>query len=160
MESLYGMDLIDNLSRVSDTDFIDNYLNLEEKLEGNFLSKEVSDIMAQISGRNLEIDETIPSDLYAVKDIIISYIRDMVCKRTQEIYDLYEIRFIDSGKEYSVGVTGCPKGEKQFIIVKTGTHPKLHPEDVILVSEGIICSGKLQIPVEIIEVKDYFYSNV
>ena len=159
MESLYGIDLIDNLFRINDLEFITNYLDLEEKLGGNFLNQEVSDIMTQLSGRNIEIDDTISPELYSIKDIIISYIRDMVCKKTQEIYDLYEVRFNDNNKEYTVGVTGSPSIEKRFTIIKIGSHPILKIGDVIVADEGIIiCSDGSKIPIEIVEIKDYFSS--
>jgi hypothetical protein len=159
MESLYGMDLIDNLFRINDLEFITNYLNLEEKLDGNFLNQEVSDIMTQLSGRNLELDDSISPELYSVKDIIISYIRDMVCQKTQEIYDLYEVRFNDNDTEYTVGVTGSPSVEKLFTIIKIGSHPRLKIGDVIVAEESLIrCSDDSKIPIDIIEIKDYFSS--
>ena len=156
MDSLYGIDLIDNLFLLNDTDFTNNYLDLEEKLGGIFLNLEVSNIMKQLSGRNLETDDSFSHDLYDVKDIIISYVRVMVCKKTQEIYDLYEVRFKYSDKEYTVGVTGSPSAEKRFTIIKSDIHPVIKVGDIILGDEGVICSGDLKIPVEIIEIKDYY----
>lgn len=151
-----GIVLIDSLARTNDLDFINKYLQSEEDLGGNFLSPEISQMMRQISGRNLEIDETVDPELNSVKDIVMMYIREAVCKKVQEIYDLYEITFIDGDSKYTTAVTGSPSGEKCFTILKTDSHPKLKIGDVILANEGVIKrSDKIKVRAEIIEIKDY-----
>lgn len=156
MESMDGIVLIDNLVRTNDLDFINKYLQTEQDLGGDFLSPKISEMMRQISGRNLEIDETLNTQLNSVKDIIMIYIREAVYKRVQEIYDLYEITFIHGDSKYTVAVSGCPSSKKHFKILKTDSHPTIKVGDVIFANKGIIkCSDKSKIPIDIIEIKDY-----
>jgi hypothetical protein len=146
-----GIVLIDGLAHTSDLDFINKYLDLEGELGGHFLNPEVSDMMAQIAGKK-EIKE----DLNSVKDIIMLYIRLAVYKKFQEIYNLYEISFVDNNRLYIVGATGYPIRKNHFKILKTDSHPTIKVGDVIFANKGIIkCSDKLKIPIDIIEIKDY-----